>query len=81
MAIKDLINPPEYKCISEKEGGDCNTIFFLFADGFSGAPFGVLLGALFLAGDRWEHVALPPLQASYKPNLGLRMSLRVELGL
>ena len=73
-----VINPPDYRCIAEREGGDCDTLFFFFRDGITGAPFGALAGLLLFAEDRWEPVSLA-LSVGFSPHGG-RVALRHEFG-
>jgi hypothetical protein len=74
-----IINPPEYRCTAEKEGGDCNAVFFFFTDGAIGVPFGALIGMLVFAEERWEPVSLP-LQVGFSPHGGAHVALRFKFG-
>ena len=73
-----VINPPEYQCIAEKNGGDCNSVFFFFSDGSSGVLFGALAGLLF-AEERWESVPLP-LHMGFTPQGRGEIALRFDFG-
>ena len=75
-----LINPPEYRCINERDyNGGCDDLFFLMMDGISGAPFGLLVGLIVFADERWEPVSLP-LHVGLSERGEMRVALRFAFG-